>query len=178
MEQAREVINWDLYFMNIANEVAKRSKDPSTQVWCVIVDEERRPISFGYNGFIAWGDESYMTWERPQKYYAVIHSEMNAILFATRDLKGSTMYVNYACCENCLKYVIQAGIKEVIYEKATLNSVKNGVKNTSTNPDTLEAITRLVMMAKPLWFSIRNINGTSYLEEIWGGEEYIPDFRN
>lgn len=32
MEQAREVINWDLYFMNIANEVAKRSKDPSTQV--------------------------------------------------------------------------------------------------------------------------------------------------
>jgi len=32
MEQAREVINWDQYFMNIANEVAKRSKDPSTQV--------------------------------------------------------------------------------------------------------------------------------------------------
>ena len=53
MEQAREVINWDHYFMNIANEVAKRSKDPSTQVGCVIVDEERRPISFGYNGFIA-----------------------------------------------------------------------------------------------------------------------------
>ena len=178
MEQAREVINWDLYFMNIANEVAKRSKDPSTQVWCVIVDPDHRPISFGYNGALAWGDERYMTRERPQKYYAVIHSEMNAILFATRDLKGSTMYVNYACCENCLKYVIQAGIKEVIYEKATLNSVKNGVKNTSTNPDTLEAITRLVMMAKPLWFSIRNINGTSYLEEIWGGEEYIPDFRN
>jgi hypothetical protein len=46
--------------------------------------------------------------------------------------------------------VIQAGIKEVIYEKSTLNSVKNGVKNASTNPDTLEAITRLVMMAKPL----------------------------
>lgn len=178
MEQAREVINWDQYFMNIANEVAKRSKDPSTQVGCVIVDSDHRPISFGYNGALAWGDERYMTWERPQKYYAVIHSEMNAILFAKRDVKGATMYVNYACCENCLKYVIQAGIKEVIYEKSTLNSVKNGIKNASTNPDTLEAITRLVMMAKPLGFTIRNINGKSYLEEIRGREENIPDFRN
>jgi hypothetical protein len=42
----------------------------------------------------------------------------------------------------------------------------------------LEAITRLVMMAKPLWFTIRNINGKSYLEEIRGGEENIPDFKN
>ncbi len=53
MEQAREVINWDQYFMNIANEVAKRSKDPSTQVGCVIVDSDHRPISFGYNGALA-----------------------------------------------------------------------------------------------------------------------------
>ena len=53
MEQAREVVNWDQYFMNIANEVATRSKDPSTQVGCVIVDSDHRPISFGYNGALA-----------------------------------------------------------------------------------------------------------------------------
>ena len=32
MEKARDVIDWDNYFINIADEVAKRSKDPSTQV--------------------------------------------------------------------------------------------------------------------------------------------------
>ena len=32
METARNVIDWDHYFINIANEVATRSKDPSTQV--------------------------------------------------------------------------------------------------------------------------------------------------
>jgi deoxycytidylate deaminase len=32
MEVARNVIDWDSYFINIAEEVATRSKDPSTQV--------------------------------------------------------------------------------------------------------------------------------------------------
>ena len=52
METARNVINWDDYFINIANEIATRSKDPSTQVGAVIVDEKHRPVSFGYNGFL------------------------------------------------------------------------------------------------------------------------------
>jgi dCMP deaminase len=46
METARNVIDWDNYFINIADEVAKRSKDPSTQVGAVIVDQKHRPVSF------------------------------------------------------------------------------------------------------------------------------------
>lgn len=41
-----EQISRDEYFLKIAREVASRSKDPSTQVGCVIVDEKYRPISF------------------------------------------------------------------------------------------------------------------------------------
>jgi dCMP deaminase len=52
METARSVINRDEYFINIAEEVATRSKDPSTQVGAVIVDKNHRPVSFGYNGFL------------------------------------------------------------------------------------------------------------------------------
>ena len=52
MQTARNVIGRDNYFINIADEVATRSKDPSTQVGAVIVDEKHRPISFGYNGFL------------------------------------------------------------------------------------------------------------------------------
>jgi deoxycytidylate deaminase len=32
MEKARDVMDRDNYFINIANEIAIRSKDPSTQV--------------------------------------------------------------------------------------------------------------------------------------------------
>ena len=55
METARNVIDWDNYFINIADEVAKRSKDPSTQVGAVIVDQKHRPVSFWYNGFLGAG---------------------------------------------------------------------------------------------------------------------------
>ena len=39
---------WDEYFMSLAYEVAKKSKDPSSKNGCIIVDERRRPVSFGY----------------------------------------------------------------------------------------------------------------------------------
>ncbi|MDR2190036.1 MAG: cytidine deaminase [Candidatus Peribacteria bacterium] len=163
--------------MNITREVAQRSKDPSTQVGCVIVDQQNRPVSFGYNGRIAGSDESYFTYERPQKYYAVIHAEMNAILFAKKSLEGCKLYCTYACCENCLKFIIQAGIKEVIYEKAFLNSYTTQTKGSMQYPEAFEAATRLIKASEPLGFSIHNINGTPYLEELWGGAENIPDFR-
>jgi dCMP deaminase len=86
METARNVIDRDNYFINIADEVATRSKDPSTQVGAVIVDEKHRPVSFGYNGFLGAGDDRYLTRERPMKYYFSIHAEMNSILFAKTDL--------------------------------------------------------------------------------------------
>ncbi|MDD2537213.1 MAG: dCMP deaminase family protein [Candidatus Absconditabacteria bacterium] len=177
MQKAREVIGWDQYFINVTREVATRSKDPSTQVGCVIVDQKHRPISFGYNGFLSAGDDSYLTWERPMKYYFSIHAEMNAILFAKRDLEGCKLYCSYACCENCLKFIIQAGIKEVVYDKPFLNSYTSGSNTSMSHPEAFEAATRLIQSAESLGFSMRNINGTSYLEEMWGGKDKIPDFR-
>jgi deoxycytidylate deaminase len=147
-------------------------------VGCVIVDQKNRPVSFGYNGRIAGSDESYFTYERPQKYYAVIHAEMNALLFAKRDVEGCKLYCTYACCENCLKFIIQAGIKEAIYEKAFYNSYITQAKDSMQHPEAFEASTRLIQAAQPLGFQMRNVNGTPYLEEIRGGAENIPDFRN
>jgi hypothetical protein len=48
----KQIPSWNEYFIEIAKVTAKRSKDPSTQTGCVIVDKNNRPISFGYNGFI------------------------------------------------------------------------------------------------------------------------------
>ena len=41
---------WDDVFMEMAHVIAKRSKDPSTQVGAVIVDQSNRIVSLGFNG--------------------------------------------------------------------------------------------------------------------------------
>jgi deoxycytidylate deaminase len=102
---------------------------------------------------------------------------MNALLFAKRNVEGCKMYVTYACCENCLKFIIQAGIKEVVYEKSLLESYANHKKSSMQHPETFEASTRLLQAAQPLGFQMRNINGTPYLEELRGGKDNIPDFK-
>lgn len=164
--------SWDEYFINIAEQVARKSKDQSTKTSGVIVDKKNRPVSFGYNGFVAGCDESKMTQERPMKYHLVIHGEMNAILFAKRDLEGCILYNLYAPCENCLKYIMQAGIKKVVYKNPVVESKVNNVAQSMTNNLTNEAITRLILSVPG--FECYNIDGKSYLEEIWGKK--VPKF--
>lgn len=176
MERAREVINRDEYFINIAEEVAIRSKDPSTQVGAVIVDKNHRPVSFGYNWFLWAGDDRYLTWERPMKYYFSIHAEMNAILFAKADLTWCTLYCNYACCENCLKFIIQSWIRTVIYKQLHVKSYTNANSWTMEHPEAWEAATRLILSAQSLGFQMKNLDGTSYLEELRWWKNKIPDF--
>ena len=156
---------WDEYFMGIANEVAKKSKDPSSKNGCVIVDERRRPVSFGYNGTIQGANESKMTLtERPMKYYFSIHSEMYAVLFAWRDLNVCTLYNKIATCENCLKYCLQAGIKRFVYEELRVHSHNND-KKSMTNIDTDEAVIRL-LAACPDVETLNLSNGKNYTEDI------------
>lgn len=158
--------SWDEYFMGIAEEVAKRSKDPSSQNGCVIVDARHRPVSFGYNGTIQGADESKLTLtERPMKYYFAIHSEMNALLFAERDLTGCTLYNLMATCENCLKYCLQAGIRRFVYRELRVASYRNSVKNGMSSIDTDEAVIRL-LAALPEVQTLNIINGRTYTEDI------------
>ena len=164
--------SWDEYFINIAEQVAKKSKDPSTKAGCVIVDNKNRPVSFGYNGFIGGCDETKMSQERPIKYHLVIHDAMNAIIFARKDLEGCTLYDSYGPCENCLKHAIQAGIKKIIYKNSVVESKASNNEKSMTNSLTNEAITRILLSVPD--FECYNINGKSYLEEIWGDK--IPKF--
>ncbi|MGN0929416.1 MAG: dCMP deaminase family protein [Alphaproteobacteria bacterium] len=166
-------MNWDEYFISIAEQVAIKSKDPSTKTGCVIVDSKHRPVSFGYNGFIAGCDESKMTNERPMKYNLVIHAEMNALMFAKRDLEGCILYTLYAPCENCLKHILQSGIKKIIYKYPVVQSKICGTKNSMTTSNTNEAITRILQSLSDV--ECKNINGKSYLDEIWANCE-MPKF--
>ena len=159
-------LGWDEYFMNIAEEVARRSKDPSSKNGCVIVDSKHRPVSIGYNGMLQGADETKMTLtERPMKYYFAIHSEMNALIFARRDLTGCTVYNRVATCENCLKYCLQAGIKRFVYEELRVHSHSTDPSKSMTNVETDEAIIRL-LTSMPEVETLNIVNGKTYIEDI------------
>lgn len=117
-------MTFDELFMEVAHTVAKKSKDRSTKVGCVIVGPDNEPRSFGWNGF-ARGVEDDFDWrhERPEKYDWVIHAEANAVANAARvgiPLKGCRAYVTHMCCKNCADILIQSGICEVIVTNGVL----------------------------------------------------------
>ena len=114
-------ISWDEYFMGIAIMSSKRSKDPSTQVGCCIVNEEKRIMTVGYNGMPAGCDDDEYPWEREgdmldTKYAFVCHAELNAILNnRSGSLENCTAYVTLFPCNECTKAIIQSGIKKIVY---------------------------------------------------------------
>lgn len=117
-------LTWDDYFTAVACLSAKRSKDPNTQVGCCIVDDNYRVIGIGYNGFPRGCSDDYLPWDRNascqlhNKYPFVVHAEVNAILNkGSKDVKGSTLYVDLFPCNECAKVIIQAGIREIVYLK-------------------------------------------------------------
>ncbi len=128
-------MSWHEYYLQIAEITAKKSKDPSSQVGCVIVDPNNKIVSTGFNGFVAGCDETQMTYERPMKYNLIIHAEMNALMFANQSVKGCTVYVTHHPCDNCFKHLLQAGIKQVYYKS------KSVIERFSQ--DQLEAIDKL-----------------------------------
>ncbi len=110
--------SWDGYFLQIAELVSTRSKDPSTKVGAVIV-KDRRIVSTGYNGIPRNVSddliERYV--KRPEKYKWVEHAERNAIYNAACEgtsTKDSTLYVTLSPCCDCARAIIQAGISRVV----------------------------------------------------------------
>lgn len=114
-------ISWEQYFMGVALLSAKRSKDPATQVGACIVNEDKKIIGIGYNGFPNGISDEEFPWGKTDpnplnnKYPYVVHAEPNAILNSTSNLKGATLYVTLFPCNECAKLIIQSGIKTVVY---------------------------------------------------------------
>lgn len=105
-------------FVGIAREVAALSKDPSTKVGAVVVDDDGNVLTVGYNGFprgVIDDRERYA--DRDTKLKFIAHAESNAIAQAARNgvrLMGSTLVLTSLYpCSNCAKAIIQAGIKAV-----------------------------------------------------------------
>lgn len=110
-----DIPDWNTYFMDIAEAVKRRSKDPRTQVGCVVVSLDNRILVTGYNGMPAGIEENDALWERENKHEYVLHAEMNAIAHSTHNLRDSVIYITLAPCIDCAKMIVASGIKTVYY---------------------------------------------------------------
>lgn len=106
-------MSWNRYFMDMAQLVSRKSKDPNTKVGCVIVTSDKVVAATGYNGIPAGVKDLPERMERPAKYLWTAHAEENAVALAARvgsRLKGATAYVTHAPCSRCARSLIQAGV--------------------------------------------------------------------
>lgn len=115
-------MSWDDRFIDLARTVAGWSKDPSTQVGCVIADRRHNVLSLGFNGLPRGvGDHREANadrYERPAKYLWTSHAEENAVAQAAssghRLLEGIAYITHPPCCR-CARMLIQAGVRRVIH---------------------------------------------------------------
>src|SRR3984885_13669036 len=117
----RTIPAWDQYYLEICKVVALRSKDPNTQIGCVIVGPNHEIRSTGYNSFPRGiRDDVPERLVRPTKYLWIEHAERNAICNAARAgtaTESCTIFVEIMPCMDCARAIVQAGITEVVISK-------------------------------------------------------------
>lgn len=119
-------IEWEEYFIEITKLVAQRSSCLSRQVGAILV-KEKRILATGYNGSpskiencIEKGGclrKGSKSGENLNTCMAV-HAEMNAILQMARygvSCEDTVLYVTTFPCINCMKAIINSGIREIVY---------------------------------------------------------------
>ena len=118
----------DEYFMRIAHLVGTRTTCLRRAVGAVIV-KEKHILSTGYNGAPAGMRHCIETGCLREKHGVPsgekhelcrgVHAEQNAIIQAAAfgtPVRGSSMYSTTYPCTICAKMIINAGIKEVVFD--------------------------------------------------------------
>ena len=111
---ARFSVEWCDRFLRLAAEAASWSKDPKGGVGAVLVDDRKRVIGLGFNGFPdRIPDDPALLADQEAKLPRMIHAEMNAVLNAVAPVHGATLFTTLAPCAECAKLLIQAGVVAV-----------------------------------------------------------------
>jgi dCMP deaminase len=114
---------WDKRFMELAKQVSTWSKDKSTGVGAVIVNDKKKVLSLGFNGFPRGVDDDVESrHERPEKNHYVVHAERNALDEAETSLEGATIYCTFFTCSTCAHGIIQKGLKRVVAPEPDWNA--------------------------------------------------------
>lgn len=109
--------SWDMIWMELAFNIAKRSSDTRLQVGAVIVScDNESVLSLGYNGDEAGGNNQPDSLEPGKSGF--IHAEINAMIKLNyNDTREKKIYLTHSPCKVCARAIINAKIKEVIFDK-------------------------------------------------------------
>lgn len=120
---------WDETWMRVALAISCRSRCERAQYGAVIVADDNRIITTGYNGPPAdfptltqfcsgWCKRCQLGPENPLSYSdcPAVHAEANALLHCGRDERlGGTIYVNGPPCGDCAKLIANSGLVRVVF---------------------------------------------------------------
>lgn len=115
--------SWDQYFMDVAEVVSTRATCDRKRVGAVIVSDNRRILSTGYNGSIAGAPHCDEVGHEIRDGHCIrtIHAEINAIDQAARHgirLEGATIYITAIPCWRCFQQIANVGIRRIVYADA------------------------------------------------------------
>ena len=145
-------ISWDQYFIAQAAILSTRSTCTRLHVGAIIV-RDHRIIASGYNGSVAGTPHCTEVGDLIVDGHCVraVHAEQNAIISAARkDLIDSTLYLvgkeaidnsyvkNANPCILCKRFILNAGIKEVIIRKDKNNYEVIDTKTYIDNDESLD----------------------------------------
>ena len=108
---------WDRRFLQLADQIATWSKDPSRGVGAVVVTPARQIVATGFNGLPRGFADLPERLQRPVKYDLIVHAELNAIIQCGRNgtsAIGCTVYTSFAPCVHCSLAMVQAGVGRVV----------------------------------------------------------------
>lgn len=111
--------NWDVRFLKlIINETSNWSKDPSSKVSAIIVDEFNHVKTMSYNGFPRGIDDTLDRLnDRVTKYKLIQHAEMNAISICAKlgiETDNCKIICTHFPCSTCTGAIINAGLKKIV----------------------------------------------------------------
>ncbi|MEK6864411.1 MAG: deaminase [Nanoarchaeota archaeon] len=132
---ARQRIDWDNYFLNIAREVSKRATCLRRSYGAVVVDIFYDIVSTGYNGAASKLEDCFergycirqqQNVPSGQRYELCrsVHAEANALMYAGIQSKGAVLYVcgeeadgsltEGKPCSMCARMILNSHLDKVI----------------------------------------------------------------
>lgn len=114
-------INHNDYYLALLPLVAARGTCVRREVAAIIVDEQHRILSTGYNGVPRGQPHCFETacpggGDKPgdSSRCAAVHAEINALLQCSRLDLAYTLYISCTPCYSCAKAICNTPIKQII----------------------------------------------------------------
>jgi dCMP deaminase len=107
----------------LSAERAARGSFYATRVGFVGIDWRGKRLSRAHNGFPQGVRETLERWSRKEKDFYHLHAECAGIFNAARHgyaTEGAAAYVTHAPCPGCMRALIEAGFRKVIFGEESL----------------------------------------------------------